>query len=83
MNILHVTKAQYLEKYRVHLVFNDGSEGVVDLKNSLDGLIFAPLKDEDTFAQFTLEGHTLSWPNGADYAPEYLQSLLVPIEMKL
>ena len=74
--ILHVVKAEYVADHRVHLWFNNGSEGEVDLANSLDGPIFAPLKDVDYFRQFRLEGHTLAWENGADFAPEYLHQLL-------
>lgn len=74
--MLHVTKAGYIGDYRIHLVFNDGQSGDVDLSTSLDGPIFVALKDLDTFRAFCVEGHTLSWPNGADFAPEYLQSLI-------
>ncbi len=74
--ILHVVKAEYVADHRVHLWFNNGSEGEVDLTKSLDGPIFAPLKDADYFRQFRLEGHTLAWENGADFAPEYLHQLL-------
>jgi hypothetical protein len=52
----------------------DGTEGQVDLGNEFDGLIFEPLRDPDFFQQFTLEGHTLTWPNGADFAPKYLHA---------
>jgi len=74
--ILHVVKAEYVADHRVHLWFNNGSEGEVDLAKSLDGPIFVPLKDVDCFRQFRLEGHTLAWENGADFAPEYLLQLL-------
>ncbi len=74
--ILHVVKAEYLADHRVRLEFNDCAEGEVDLAKSLDGPIFAPLKEVDYFRQFRLEGHTLAWENGADFAPEYLHQLL-------
>jgi hypothetical protein len=28
------------------------------------------------FMNFRIEGHTLSWENGADFAPEYLHGLV-------
>ncbi len=74
--ILHVIEANYLDGYRVHLRFNNGDEGEVDLSETLDGAIFEPLRKTDNFSQFALVGHTLSWPNGADFAPEFLLQLL-------
>jgi hypothetical protein len=40
----------------------------------LYGEIFEPLKDKKVFAQVRvyLEFRTLVWPNGADFAPEFL-----------
>jgi hypothetical protein len=74
--ILHVIRAEYAGDHRVHLWFNDGIDGEVDLAGSLDGPIFEPLKSVDYFKQFKIEGHTLCWENGADFAPEYLHELL-------
>ncbi len=72
----HITNAQYLAGHRLHLWFNDGTDGEVDLAPQLGGPIFEPLQDADYFRQFRLEGHTIAWPNGADFAPEYLHQLL-------
>jgi hypothetical protein len=74
MRFLHVENARHIENYRVRLEFNDGTHGVVDLSDSLDGPIFEPLENFDYFKRFRLEGHTLAWENGADFAPEYLKS---------
>lgn len=74
--ILHVVRAEYLGEHRVRLWFSDSSNGEVDLSNALDGPIFAPLQDPAYFGAFRLEGHTLAWDNGADFAPEYLHSLV-------
>ena len=70
---MHVTKAKYIDDYRVSLSFNDGTEGEIDLENELQGQIFEPLKDKSFFKSFILEGHTLLWSNGADFAPEFLR----------
>lgn len=69
----HVENAKYLNGYKVWLSFNDGAEGEVDLSPELYGEIFEPLKDLSFFKSFTLDGHTLSWSNGADFAPEFLR----------
>ncbi len=70
---IHVEKAKYIHDYKVWLLFNDGAEGEIDLSSELYGEIFEPLKDVAFFRSFTLEGHTLSWNNGADFAPEFLR----------
>ena len=70
---LHVTNAKYIGNYQVWLVFNDGVEGKVDLGPELHGEVFELLKDKEFFRSFSLEGHTLSWSNGADFAPEFLR----------
>ncbi|WP_417917096.1 DUF2442 domain-containing protein [Candidatus Electronema sp. JC] len=70
---IHVEQAKYLDGYKVWLAFNDGAEGEIDLSSELHGEIFEPLKDVSFFKSFTLDGHTLSWSNGADFAPEFLR----------
>jgi hypothetical protein len=67
-----VIRAEYRGEYRIHLAFNDGVENTVDFATWLQGPIFAPLKDQDYFKRFFLEGGTVTWPNGADIAPETL-----------
>ena len=61
--------------HRIHVSFNDGTSAEIDLSGSLDGPIFEPLRDVEYFKSFSIVGHTLGWPNGADFAPEYLRSL--------
>ncbi len=73
---LHVTEAEYLVNHRVRVSFNDGTTAEIDLSDSLDGPIFEPLRDTEYFKSFSIVGHTLAWPNGADFAPEYLHSLV-------
>ena len=73
---MHVTDARYVEAHRVHLSFSDGTTAEVDVKDSLVGPIFEPLRDVEYFKPFSIVGHTLAWPNGADFAPEYLRSLV-------
>ena len=73
---LHVVGAKHIASHRVYLEFNDGTSGEVDLSQSLTGPIFEPLRAPEYFRQFSLEGHTLTWPNGADFAPEFLHELM-------
>jgi hypothetical protein len=73
-------KAEYLNDYRIWLSFADGIEGEVDLESELWGEMFQPLKDEGFFAKFSLDHdlETIVWPNGADFAPEFLYQKLCP-----
>lgn len=72
--IPRVAEARYVQGYTIHLRFTDGTEGDVDLRDELYGEIFEPLRDRTLFQQFSVhpEFHTLTWPNGADIAPEFL-----------
>ena len=76
--ILHITEAKYLQDYQLWLRFDDGSEGIVDLAPELWGDMFEPLKDKTLFSQVKLDKvlKTVGWPNGADFAPEFLHGLL-------
>ena len=72
--IPRVKQAKYIRDYIIRIFFTDGVEGEIDFKEELDGEIFEPLKDLSYFKGFIVhaELHTLTWPNGADFAPEFL-----------
>lgn len=72
---LEVIKADYLDGYRLLLQFNNGEKRIVDLAQSLNGKVFAPLKDIDFFKHFAIKFNTVEWENGADFAPEYLYEI--------
>ena len=67
-----VIRAEYRGGYRIRLTFNDGRQKTVDFFRWLDGPVFEPLKDKAYFSTFFLDGGTVTWPNGADVAPETL-----------
>jgi hypothetical protein len=71
-----IKKAKYVGGYTIWLHFADGAEGEVDLSSELVGEVFEPLKNQDFFKSFVLhnELRTAVWPNGADFAPEFLRS---------
>lgn len=70
----HVVEAKHVAGFVVWLRFRDGTQGEIDLGPELVGPVFEPLKEPGAFAQFRIhpEFHTLVWPNGADFAPEFL-----------
>ncbi len=71
---LHITKAHYIDEFKVDVHFNNGKRGTADLTEALHGAIFEPLKEKSLFAQLKVdpELETIVWPNGADLAPEYV-----------
>jgi hypothetical protein len=71
----HVIDARHLGGHRVWLRFDDGLEGEVDLAAELWGEVFEPLRDPAYFSRFVVDD-TLVWPNGADFAPEFLHERL-------
>ena len=77
--MLEVTSAEYVEGYKIRVGFNNGEAGVVDLKDSLWGPMFEPLKDLSAFKRFTVSEvlHTVCWENDADFAPEFLYDKMV------
>jgi hypothetical protein len=74
----HIIDSRYIAGHTVWLRFSDGAEGEIDLSSELYGPIFEPLRNIELFRQFVLhpELRTLVWPNGADFAPEFLRSSL-------
>lgn len=75
--MLHIKKVKHISNFKLWLSFDDGTSGEVDLKNSLNGPVFEPLKDLNVFSKVTIdpELETVVWPNGADLAPEFLKDL--------
>lgn len=65
--------------YRLRVRFEDGVEGVVDLKDVIQfSGVFAPLKEPDYFAQVRVneDTGTICWPNDADLDPDVLSALV-------
>lgn len=74
---LHILEVTYLDNYRLRLRFNDDVIKDVDLQDELYGTVFTPLKDLHLFRQVFVNPDTLTieWPNGADFAPEFLYEI--------
>jgi len=72
--MIKVLEARVLTAFTVLLRFSDGTEGRVDLSKELHGPVFELLRDPSYFAQLRVDPEldTIAWPNGADFAPEFL-----------
>ncbi len=72
---LEITKAEYIDGYRLRLYFNTGEVRIADLESSLVGEVFLPLRNIEMFKRFTIKFNTVTWENEADLAPEYLYDI--------
>ncbi len=72
--LVDITKVEVVGDYLLRLTFADGTAGVVDFAARRWRGVFEPLKDPAYFARVAVdpEAGTISWPNGADMAPEPL-----------
>lgn len=70
-----VEDAWIVRPFVIEVWFKDGEHRIIDVSDHLDGPVFEPLRDPDYFLRgaFDLEAGTITWPNGADYAPEFLR----------
>lgn len=75
-NIAVITKAVYVSGKILELTFSDGIKANIDFSKWIEKYpFFSQLRDADYFRQFSLDGWTVSWPNGADIAPETLHEI--------
>lgn len=74
-----IVAVQPLDRYKLHLTFEDDVAGIVDIAEIIDFTgVFAPLNNPAYFAQVTVNPDlgTICWDNGADLDPDVLYSLV-------
>jgi hypothetical protein len=78
--VLRIEAVELVGPYELRLRFNDGATHLVDLEGVLTGPVFLPLRDPEFFSRVSLDpvAGTVVWPNGADFAPDYLRGLPEP-----
>ena len=71
-----VVKVSPLPQYRLHVEFDDGVSGTVEIFPRLSGPVFEPLREVAFFALANVDSETgtVVWPNGADLAPDALHA---------
>ena len=69
-----VVDVEVVGEHRLRIAFDDGLRGEIDASNWVWRGVFEPLRDPAYFARVELDRQlgTISWPNGADVAPETL-----------
>ena len=72
--IIHIIQVQVVGRYSLDLTFDDGTRKRVNLRRELYGPVFEPLREAAYFARAYLDAdsRTVTWPNGADFAPDSL-----------
>lgn len=78
---IEIVDVAYLDEYRLRLTFGDRAVKEADLQDELWGEVFLPLQNKELFRQVFIpeDGDTIKWPNGADFAPEFLYEIGVPV----
>jgi hypothetical protein len=76
-----VTAVAVVGDRRLAVTFHDGVSGEIDLRRFLagaavDGTVFAALRDPVEFSRVRIELGTLTWPSGADLAPDAMHEMI-------
>ena len=58
---MKVTEVNYLNEYKLHVKFEDGVSGEVDLCNLVDKGVFESLKDRSLFSKAYSTGSSIAW----------------------
>ena len=81
--LVRVRSVKPLDRFRVYLEFEDGTQREADLAVYLRGPVFEMIRNDPTvFRSVRVEGGTIAWPNGADIDPDVLYYGLKPAWME-
>ena len=58
--------------FTLAIVFDNGEEGVLDLKPFLDFGVFQSIKDYESFRRVRVAFDTIEWDRGVDLDPEFV-----------
>ncbi|HRQ41855.1 MAG TPA: DUF2442 domain-containing protein [Chloroflexota bacterium] len=77
--LLDIVRATPLADYELELLFEDGTNGIVNIAEIVEFTgVFAPLQDKTYFDQVRVNPDigTICWPNEADIDPDVLYALI-------
>ncbi len=79
-----VKKAEYVKDYKIKLLFSDGITKIVDFKPFVQSTrkLTAPLLNAEYFKSFTVDEITICWPNGLDFAPDFLHEIGKEVQLR-
>jgi hypothetical protein len=86
MNEIHdIVYVEVTGEQSLRVVFDDGAVRDVSLEGQLDGPVFEPLRDPQTFARVEVdcETGTVTWPTGADLDPIVIYEGLPPLNARV
>ncbi|CAN5397000.1 DUF2442 domain-containing protein [soil metagenome] len=70
IKMVDARRVKALDDYRLEIVFDDDTMGVVDLSDFVQlGPVTEPLRDPAFFARAFVEMGVPTWPNGCDIDP--------------
>ena len=81
--MVKITQIYVLKKYRLHLVFDDGVEKIIDFKHFIgEDPLTKQLSDQNFFRQVKIydNGRGIYWTNGYDVCPDNLRYHLKSVE---
>ena len=60
------------DNYVLSVLFDNGENGLLDMKPYLDFGVFRKIKDPDIFKTVHVSFDTIAWESGADIDPEFV-----------
>jgi len=83
--MVKITHIDIRDKYRLHIVFDDGVEKIIDGRQFIgDDPLTQPLSDPTYFGQVKIyeNGRGLYWPNDYDICPDNLRYHIEALETR-
>ncbi len=73
--IYRIRSFELVGPYTLRIEFDDSTWQTINFEPVLAGELYGPLRNQELFNQVQIdpEVQTLVWPNGADFAPEFLR----------